>query len=382
MKFTCKTINLREAIQKVEHIVSKQTTLPILGNVLISTDKGRILLAATNLEIAIKVHLGAKIEKEGQITIPARMLSGFLNTIKDDVVFGEVDDSELKITSKNHKIKIKGLDAKDFPIIPETPNQIFFSLNPIEFQKAIGVVLVSVARNDTRQELNGILMKFENDKIICASTDSFRLSETTIKINPKSQSREFEIYREKNPSIIIPAQAFIELQRVIGENEEIQFVVDQNQLFVISNSTKIVSRLINGNYPEYQQVLPKKYDIEVKIKKEDLSNAVKIASLVANNQNGEVQIKSSKDNKKLIISAQSIDTGDNISRIKADIIGNNFSIIFNCRYLLEGLGSIMFEGEDIVLKLNQQKSPVLLRSIEKEKENNKYSYIIMPIIKG
>ena len=190
MKFTCKSNNLKEAIGKVERIVSKQTTLPILANILIKTENGRLIIGATNLEIAIRSYVGAKIESEGEITIPARILSGFLSSVKDDIIECELNGTEFLVNSENHKIKIKGMEASDFPIIPQVPNDYFLKINSSDFNKVIPGLLVSVAHNDTRQELNGVLIKFSLDEIVFASTDSFfRLSETTIKINPKSQSR-------------------------------------------------------------------------------------------------------------------------------------------------------------------------------------------------
>ncbi len=381
MKFTCKTQNLKEAVFKVERIVSKQTTLPILGNILIKAKKGRLMLASTNLEIAIQVFVGAKIEKEGVITVPARILGGFLGTISDEVISGELNGAELKVISKKHKIKIKGIDAKDFPIIPEIPREQFFKLKTAEFSRAIGGVLVSVAHNDTRQELNGVYMEFGERILTLASTDSFRLTETKVVLESGSASDDFKIFKEKNPSVIVPALAFMELSR-LEENGELSVVINQNQLFVSTESVRVISRIINGNYPEYKQVLPKKYEIVAKLEKEKLLNAVKIASLVANNQSGEVRLKNSKNNKSLVVTAQSIDAGDNVSRVPAEISGPQFEVFFNHRYLIEGLNSPLFETDELIIKLNQQKSPVMFAEGKDGKENKNFSFVIMPIIKS
>lgn len=382
MKFTCKTTNLKEAILKVERIVSKQTTLPILSNILLSTEKGQLVVAATNLEIAIKVYVGAKIEKEGEITIPARVLGGFLSTIMDEVVMGEVQEYELRINSENHKIKIKGLDAKDFPIIPSIPEKSFFSVDAEVFSRAVAMVSTSVAHNDTRQELNGVFMKFQDGSLVMASTDSFRLTEVCVNNVTIDAKDEYNAYKEKTPSIIIPALAFAEVQKTAGEGE-VHIVIEQNQLFINTSTTKIISRLINGNYPEYKQVLPKKYDIKVDVDKEELMDALKIASIITSNQNGEVLFKTGKNNKYLTLRAQSIDTGDNTSTIPAKIEGTEFEVLFNSRYLLEGLNGVLFDQSRVILNLNKQKSPVLLQNSQKEKEEDiTFSYVIMPIIKN
>lgn len=379
MKFTCKTLNLRNAISKVERIVSKQTTLPILSNILLTTEKGRLVIAATNLEIAIKVYVGSKIEEKGKITIPARVLGGFLATISDEVVSGELKDTELMINSKNHKMKIKGINAKDFPIIPETPEEGFFTIDAGILSRAISSVLISVAHNDTRRELNGIFLKFNDDSITFASTDSFRLTEVNVnKLKIRSVDK-YNKYKEKNNSVIVPFLALSELQRIVDEGD-FSVVIDQNQLFLSTESTKIISRLIDGNYPEYKQVLPEKYDINVEADKKQLIDALKIASLVASNQNGEVQFTSSENSNELVLKTQSIDTGDNISRISAKIVGPGFDVLFNCRYLLEGLNGVLFDEDKVELNLNKQKSPVLLKNKTNDDELS-FSYVIMPIIK-
>lgn len=382
MKFACKTIKLKEAISRVERIVSKQITLPILSNILLSTEKGRVSIAATNLEIAIKTFVGGKVEDGGQITIPARIIAGFLANIKDEVVNGVLDKSELLIYTENHKMKIKGMDAKDFPVIPVMPKNTFFSVRSEDVMKLMPVILTSVAHNDTRQELNGVFLKFEKDKLIFASTDSFRLSEVVVVLDKKELSEDYISYIEKNPSIIIPSLTLSEVLRNANEGS-CDFIVDQSQLFIGSSQFRIISRLINGNYPEYQQVLPKKYDINVHVDREQLLNAIRIASLVANVQNSEVRISNSKDKKNLIISSESLDTGDNVSKIKAEITGPDFDVVFNYRYISEGLGAFPGENQRVLIKLNQQKSPVLLRGVDgKGVEDENLSYVVMPIIKS
>lgn len=381
MKFDCKTINLKSAISKVERIVSKQTTLPILGNILLKIENNQLTVVATNLEIAIKIKLPAKITGNEEITIPGRILSGFLSNIKDEVVFCEIKDRNLIVKTKNHKLKIKGMDAKDFPIIPKFPQKPLLVINSNNLNKAISVILTSIAHNDTRQELNGVFVKFFKESLVLASTDSFRLSEVKIKLNPELISEDYLTFIKNTPSIIIPANTFIEIQRLInGDNLEIN--IEQNQLFVKNGSVRLISRLINGNYPDYKQILPKNYDIQVNINKEELLNALKIASLVASDNSNEVHIKNTKENKSLEITTNSVDLGENSSKILANIKGVQFEVVFNCSYLLDGLNALNPESETVVLKLNKQKSPVLIREIKKDnKEEENFSYVIMPIIK-
>jgi len=381
MLFNCKTINLKNALQKTERIISKQITLPVLGNILLSVERGMLVVSSTNLEMAIKIYLGGKIEKEGQITIPARILSGFLSSIEDENIEGEVIGEDLLIKSIKHKLKIKGMDAKEFPIIPEFNGEIFFRLNTSVLGNLIPNIMISVAHNDTRQELNGVFVRFFEDFLIFASTDSFRLSEIKIKLDKKTITEEYLIFIKNNPSIILPASTLIEIQRVF-EKGEMEIKIDQNQFFIQNKEAKIVSRLINGNYPEYQQILPEKYETIIKINKNELLTALKIALLVVGNQNGEVNIKSSSDKKSIILTSQSIDAGENISEVSAEINGESFEMIFNCRYFLEGLNSLISDKNEVLLKMNKKNTPVCLKGLNQQgQEKEEISYIIMPIVK-
>lgn len=381
MKFNCKTNKFKIAISKVERIVSKQTTLPILGNILLKIENNQLTVIATNLEIAMKIQLSAKIKGEEEITIPGRILSGFLNNIKDDVVFCEIKNGSLLVKSKKHKLKIKGMDAKDFPIIPKFPQKPLLRINSNNLSKAISVILTSIAHNDTRQELNGVFVNFSNKNLTLASTDSFRLSEVKIRLEPELISEDYLAFIKNTPSIIIPANTFIEIQRMIN-GEDLEINIEQNQLFIKSGSVRLISRLINGNYPDYKQILPKEYEIQVNINKEEFLNALKIASLVVGNNGNEVNISNTKDNKTLEIATRSVDSGDNLSKIPANIKGSQFEVVFNCSYLLDGLNVLSPESGTVTLKLNKQKSPVLVREIKKEnKEDERFSYVIMPIIK-
>ncbi len=376
MKFTCKTSKLKEAIFQVEKIVSKQTTLPVLKNILIEAEKSQLTISATNLEIAIKIVISAKIEKTGKITIPPKIIGGFLSAISDEVISGELEKSELIVESESHKMKIKGINANDFPIIPKNEeDEYFFKLNSQEFAQAISGVFISVAHNDTRQELNGIFFRLKKEQIIMASTDSFRLTEVKLPLNVENITEEYEVFREKNKTLILPIQALANLQRV--EDGEVFFFVKQKQVFIKYKNTLIVSRIINGDYPEYTQILPKKHEIEVRVKKDELINAIKIASLITEEQNGEVKIEN-ENNEELTIISQSINTGDNLSKVKAKISGPKFEVFFNHRYLLDGLNSGLFNEEDLVFKLNQHRSPVLFSVVSRE---DSFSYVIMPIIK-
>lgn len=379
MNFTIKKENFKKAISKIERVLAKNPDLPILANVLIKTDKNRLILAATNLEISIKTFVKAKIEKEGSITIPVKMLNGFLNNVKDEVIEAMVKKDEFKIKTSKHEIKIKGMSSEEYPIIPENPKKNYIKVDSSVLNENLGNVLISVAHNDTRQELNGVNLIFDKEQLILVATDGYRLSEVKINLNNKEVDQEYLVFIENTPSIIIPALTLSEIQKNLTEGE-IEIMIKQGQLFIGDNSTKIISKLINGKYIDYQQILPEKYAIEVKVKKDELLNALKIATMVSRDNNSEIQINNSKDNKNLEIISYSMESGENFSQVSVDLSGGDFKTMFNGNYLIDCLNVI--KTEEVVIKLNQEKSPALIKGLDKkEKEDKRFSYIIMPIIK-
>lgn len=380
MKFTCKKNKLKEGISKIERVVSKQTTLPVLGNILIKSSKGQLFLMATNLELAIKVNISVKIEDEGSITLPPRILSGFLNNINDDIINCEIKDEKFYINSENHNIQIKTLSAKDFPIIPEMPDEEYFKIKSNNLIKAISAVNISVAHKDTRQELNGVFVKFEKEKLTLASTDSFRLSEVKVPIIKDSISDRYKDYIEGENSIIIPINIVAEIQQ-LPLDSEINIYVTENQIFINSSDIQLTSQLINGHYPDYNQIIPIECENKLVVIKSELLEAVKVASLVTNNQNGEVKIHKKKDENFMTIISQSVDLGENISTVNVSESDIEFETYFNHRYIIEGLKCSLFMSDEISMEFKQEKSPVLFKIINKGKVVNNFVYMIMPIIK-
>jgi len=380
MQFSIKKNNFKIAISKIERVLAKNPNLPILANVLIQTDKNRLIIASTNLEISIKTFVKAKIHQEGGITIPVRMINGFLNNIKDEVVEVEVKKDNFIIKTQKHQIKIKGISQDEFPIIPENPKDVYIKTDSQSFNENLANILISVAHNDTRQELNGVNFLLKKDKIILAATDGYRLIEVKIALDKNNLSDEYLVFIENNPSIIVPALTLSEIQKNLTEGE-INLVIKQGQLFIGDNSTKIISKLINGNYIDYQQILPKKYSIEIKVNRNELLNALKISAMVSRDNNNEIEISKTKNKKELEIISSSAESGENSSKIPAEISGDDFKTLFNCNYLIDGLNVI--KNEEVIIKLNQEKSPALMKGLLKnEKEDDKFSYIIMPIIKN
>lgn len=380
MKLSCTQENFKKAIFNSERMVSKQNTLPILNNILFEANKEGLKLSATNLEIGVSVQIGAKVEKEGKITIPARLISNFVNNLPhgENVVM-EVEDQNLKISSGSVKSMIKGLLAEDFPLLPKKSSEYILNISGLKLKNIISRLMVCVAFNEARQELSGVNVILKEKEILFASTDSFRLIENRMELDDVSDN--YKNFVEKKNSLIIPANTMMELARIISnENEsEVRIAIEDGQIFFEVDGTKIVSRLINGKYPEYQHIMPKEFKTEIVGNKNSIQSAIKMSSVFSSAKTGEVVFKVNPEEKKGFIEARSVEVGENSSELELDMTGPAQEVIFNAKYLLDGIN--MVGTTKAVILINNESSPVAIREMEEKKESPKdeYIYIVMPI---
>ena len=386
MKIICTQENFKNAIFNSERVVSKQTTLPILNNILFETEKGKLKLSATNLEIGIEVKIGAKIEKEGKISLPARLISNFINNLPnkdaEENVFLEANNQELKIKSGSTRAIIKGLPANDFPLIPKRKTEHLLKISGREIKNAIAQVINCAAINETRQELTGINLILAKDALFFAATDSFRLAEKKLELSKENINSEgYKKFIEKRDNIIIPASTLTELSRIISNNEdtEVGVAIEESQIFFELNGTQIISRLINGKYPEYKHIIPKEFKSRGVIGKEDFQGAIKMASLFSSGKTSELTFKIDPAKKKSITEARSVELGEGISELALDATGQPQEIFFNARYLLDGVNTIT--TSKLAILINSNSTPVVLKEIDEQtgKILENYIYIVMPI---
>ncbi|MDD3498544.1 MAG: DNA polymerase III subunit beta [Candidatus Moranbacteria bacterium] len=377
MELTCTQENLKKAILSVERVTSKQISLPILKNILMETKNGRLILSATNLEIGIVCNVGAKIKKEGSIAVPAKLLSDFiLNLPQENNIEIKSNNQLLKINCGKYKAIINCFDSSDFPIIPKEKNKHQFSIDNNIFKDIINKSLICTSLNDTRIEFTGINIIFESDDIYIASTDSFRLME--YKLNIKKSERFGDLV---NKSIIIPSETLREVGKIINNNENIKqtlVFIEDNQIFFNINDIKVVSRLINGKYPDYKQIIPVDFKTEIIINRNEVLKSIKIASVFTRIKEGEIRLDIKND--KLIVKSESLETGENETEVDIDKKGDDQEIILNPRYLIDSLNTI--DSEKISIGINNGESPMGIRMINNKDEILKeYIYIIMPIKK-
>lgn len=382
MKIICTQENFKKAIYNTERVIGKQTTLPILENILLETEKGMFKISATNLEIGVFLKIGAKIEKEGKITIPAKLVSSFVNNLpQGDNIQIEANEQILKIKSGGYRANIKGLSAQEFPIIPELGDDFMFSFSGEELREVLPKLLTCVSLDGNRPELGGVNFIFSEDRVSMATTDSFRLLEIDVSLKKENNER-FASFISKTNSIIIPANTLAEVFRVISlETKNVKVAIEENQIFFQVDNVRIVSRLVNGKYPEYKQIIPKNFSTKTIIGKEELLRAVKIASFFTNNKSGEVYLKLISKEGKIEIKAESEEKGENKTEIKAGIEGENQEIIFNPRYIIDGINSI--STPRLALLVNSAASPAVIRMVQEKEEEmkivDKLTYVVMPI---
>ena len=361
MKITVNQKNLKKALSLVEKVVSKNSSLPILNNILLKTENGRLKVSATNLEIGINYIIGAKIEEVGQIAVPARIISDFIGNITDDKVSLTTKNNILSINSERYKTQILGFDAKDFPIIPKIKSKTLAIIPTKLLKNSLMTVLDSVAVSETRPELAGVYINFNDNKIVFAATDSFRLTEKSVDF--KNTQKQF---------FIVPRNTVVELIRIAGEIEgDLSFNTSDNQISFFNDDLEIVSRIVDGNYPDYKKVIPEKCVSRVLVNKNELDKNIRIAGLFSTNIS-DIKINCSEG--KIAILAKNSDKGEIETLVEASLKNQPFEVSLNFHYLLDGLK--ILDTEKVILEFTGHGSPLVIRPNDDKKD---VVYLIMPL---
>ncbi len=363
MKITCTQENLQKGLSIVNHLAGKNTTLPILNNVLIKAENGVLELSTTNLEVGVKCLVRGKIEEEGVFTVQARLLSDYVNLLPDAPVNLALKDQELHVSCQTYQTKVKGMSADDFPLIASLDPKGSIQVPSEQIKEALGQVLFAVALDETRPEISGVLFKIKKDGLVLAATDSFRLAEKTIPLKSAQEA-----------SFIIPFRTLQEVNRIIGESDEpVTLSWTENQVAFETDGVELISRLIEGQYPDYEQIVPSEFKTEIVAETKELIQLVKSASLFCRAGINDVHFTVKADKSELEIKAANSQLGENKGAIQAQVSGEENEIVFNYRYVLDGLQNI--SAKQVRLQLIDRHNPGKFLP-EGEKG---YTYIIMPI---
>jgi len=384
MKITCTQENLARSLSYLERATGKQSTLPILSNFLLSGGKGGLKLSATNLEIGVVSVIGAKIDGEGEIAVPVKIVSNFVHNLPlNGVIVLDLDGKTLSLESGGYKMKVRGLDSKDFPIIPEKKGEYLISLPAQDFKVALQKLLPCVSVNESRIELTGVNFLFLEKEVHIAATDSFRLAEQIITLTDDEKGSGYGEFFLNTPSLILPQMAMQEIARIISpDSKVIRFAFEENQVFFDVDGVSLVSRVINGKYPDYKQILPKNFSYTVKISREEILRSVRMAGIFSSQMQGEMLLAFSSEKGEMVVSSQSSDIGENKTVLPVEVTGHgSLKISFNPRYILDGLN--VLESDFILLSANSESTPIELRAVY-EPENtvsDGFLYIAMPVRK-
>jgi len=378
MKITILKDKLKEGISVVEKISNKSVNLPILNNVLVSAEKNFLNLTSTDLETGIKWWTLVKTEKEGKTAIPSKILSSFIGFLPNKSVNLELNGFDLKIDCENYQTVLRGVDPEDFPIIPKVSSEEKVEVPVKSFCQGLSSVVDIASLSSAKPEIAGVYFLFQKNIITMTATDSFRLGEKKIFLDSSSDA-------SKEYSFILPQKAAKEVINIFNEQEgflTIYFspnqVLFETKLSEVNHpQVQLTSRLVEGDYPNYQEIIPKKYETRVSFSLEEFINQIKLASLFSGKIN-EIKLKIEAVKNKINLFSQNPDVGEYNSFLPGKVEGRACEISFNYRFLLDGLLNISLNQQkksEAVLELTGSEKPGVLRL----KGNESYLYLVMPI---
>ncbi len=363
--------NFKIGLNIIEKIIGKNLSLPILDNVLINTEENFLHLTSTDLETAIRLWTLVKVIKKGKIVVPARFLSSFVSLLPNDKIILEAKKQNLLIECKNYKTQIQGYNSEEFPIIPEIKNPEFLEVDSKKFCFGLSQITEVASSSQTRPEISGIYFVFLKKSIKIVATDSFRLAEKTIPLERENK---------KEYSFILPQKPAREIINIFGEKDgKLKIYSSPNQVLfeipmkeVSHPQIQIISRLIDGEYPNYQEIIPKKFKTHVILKKDEFLNQIKTASLFSGKIN-EVKFIVNPLKKEIEISAHNPDIGESKSSLAAKIEGDPIEISFNHKFLIDGLVNI--KSSEVIFDLSKEEGPCILKPVG----DSSYIYVVMPV---
>jgi DNA polymerase-3 subunit beta len=364
MKLKVTQENLNKALSVVSRVaVSRTPTLPILANILIKADKNLITVSSTNLEIATTVRVAGKITEPGSITVPARLISEFVANLPDETIDMELNNQSLIIKSKQYKSTINGISAEEFPSLPTISKNTHLTIPSANLKGALSQTVFAASNDEARQVLTGVFMTVIDGELFLVATDSYRLAEKNIGKN------DHEI------KVLIPSSAMQDLARIIQDNSgDIDIYVDESQVQFSCGDVELISRLIDGNFPDYKQLIPANGEVTLTINKEDFINITKVSSLFARESAGSITLDVSEEKQEVSIRSIASQVGDNTSKASAKIKGEG-DVTLNSRYLLDALNA--FKSDSITMYFTGKTSPCVLRSADAKQAD--YQHIVMPL---
>ncbi len=363
MKLKVTQENLARALSTVSRVAASRTTLPILSNILIQAEQNNLTIAATNLEIGIKCSVTGKVEEKGTITVPARLMTDFVANLPDGTIELWLEGHALHIKSGKYQSTINGIPSDDFPSLPEIEGAKKSSIEAGDLKAALQQTVFAASSDEARQVLTAVYTHTHDNKIFIVATDSYRLAERSL-----GETKD-------DFGLLVPANTYQEVLRTIDDSTPtITYAYDETQVMFEVGDIKIISRLIDGTYPDYRQLIPREGEVEFTIAKSDFINITKVSSLFAKESAGSITLDVDDDKQEVSIRSIASQVGENTSRADAKV-KNSGNVTLNSRYLLDALGA--FSGDTITFSFSSTTSPCVMTSSDKKDEN--YLHVVMPL---
>ncbi|MFA5186290.1 MAG: DNA polymerase III subunit beta [Patescibacteria group bacterium] len=375
MKFACTQENLIQGLNMVGHVAGKNVNLPVLGNVLLKTEAGSLKLSATNLEMAVNSTVRGKVEVEGEYSVPAKLFMDYVSLLPAGKVELVLSEEGLEVKSGEQETVLKGIAANEFPLLPKLARDHGYTIPSIELKRALSQVVFAVSTSQSRPELTGVACFFQDNNgshsAVLVATDSYRLAERNIACTGSGSPTRF----------IVPARALVEVARILGaykdelgipENVTLNFT--ENQLVVSFGNVELISRLIEGSFPDYKQIIPQQFKTEAVLNRSELQKAVRAASLFSRQGLFDVHMSFDPEKGECVVESADQGVGKTKTIIKGAITGIANSVTLNFRYLGDGLAAM--SGESIKIRQIDAMNPLL---VSPEGSGEAYQYIVMPI---
>jgi DNA polymerase-3 subunit beta len=364
MKFDCDVKMLHKALSAVVHAVPTRTTLTVLGHVLLRAEKSGLTLTTTDLEIGVQVMIDAEVAKAGATTVPAKLLAGVIGELHEDRVTVDLKDNRLRITAGRSNTTLATGEAAEFPPGPQPADGEAIRVPREELLAAIGQVRPAASTDEARPVINGVLMRLDGKRLTLVTTDGHRLVE-----------RHVGGVTNAPEAVVVPRKALVELTRAFKDEAgdvELRFAAARNQVFFRCGSSEVSSRLIEGQYPSYENVIPKQAHSVVRVARAELLRAARMVGLVSESV-GSQPVSLLVDEAGIRLTAQALDVGEAEAEVEAELEGNPTYISLSSRFLLDALAA--HDADRVELRLNDPVSPALIRAVDDES----CTCVVMPI---
>jgi len=366
MKIECSKDKLKNSVSKAEKITGRNLSLPVLNCLVLEAKNGNLSIKATNLDLGIEINIPVKVQKEGLIAVPGSILNAFISNLShDDSVRLEVIDNNLSIGTPHNSTIIKAVPADDFPSIPKITGGVSLEIFPTDFASGLKSVWYAAAVSGMKPELSSVYVYQDSGDIIFAATDSFRLAEK--KVSAK-KTKEFN-------DILIPFKNIPEILRTLEEMDgPVKVDLNKNQISFSRNGVYLTSRIIDGVFPDYKQIIPKNSSTEAVLLKQDVIDALKLANIFSDSFH-QINIKALPGDKIFEVKTKNSDVGESAHRISAVFKGDNVDINFNYRYIIDCFQSIA--SDSVSLQFNGAAKPMVIRGVG----DPSFLYLVMPMNK-